>query len=189
MRKIVVFNLISLDGFFAGEDGNIDWHNVDGEFNEFAVAHTADFGTIIFGRTTYQLFEEFWPKVVGNKEFSPEDQKIAAHIQMMDKIVFSKTLKEVTWENTKLFHDIDPEEVRKWKKEEGKPMAIFGSGTIVQEFTNLGLIDEYRLMVNPLILGRGKPMFADIKEMKKLQLINTRTFGNGNVLLTYEPAK
>lgn len=187
MRKIVVFNLISLDGFFAGEDGNIDWHMVDDEFNDFAVEHTKEFGAIIFGKTTYQLFEDFWPKALHDPKMSPEDLEVAKTIDDVEKIVFSKSLKEVTWKNSKLFHEIDPEEVKKWKAEEGKPIAIFGSGTIVQQFTKLGLIDEYRILVNPVILGKGKSMFAGV-EMQKLKLINTRTFGNGNVLLTYEPA-
>ncbi len=189
MRKIIVFNLISIDGFFAGEDGNIDWHMVDDEFNEFAVKHTKEFGAIIFGKTTYKLFEEFWPGAVSDPKMSPEDREIAKTIDDMEKIVFSKSLTDVTWKNSKLFHEITPEEVNKWKAGEGKPMAIFGSGTIVQQMTNLGLVDEYRLLVNPIILGRGKPMFKDIKEMQKLKLLDTRTFGNGNVLLTYEPIK
>ncbi len=186
MRKIIVFNLISLDGYFARENGDIDWHNVDEEFNDFAVEHTAEFGTIIFGHTTYKLFEEFWPKAITDSTLSPEDHKIAQIIDDVEKIVFSKTLKEVTWKNSKLFHDIDKKEVKKWKQEEGKPMAIFGSGTIVQEFTRLGLVDEYRLLLNPIILGKGKPMFKDVDQMK-LKLLSTKTFGNGNVLLCYQP--
>jgi dihydrofolate reductase len=201
VRKIVVFNLISLDGFFAGEDGNIYWQNVDEEFNKFAVEHTKEFGAIIFGKTTYKLFKEFWPALLASEsvaggpgavtdpKMSPEDREIAKTIDDMEKIVFSKSLQEVTWKNSKLFHDIDPEIVKKWKEADGKPMVIFGSGTIVAQMTNLGLIDEYRLMVNPIILGKGKPMFVDLKQMKKLKLINSRTFSNGNVLLTYEPEK
>lgn len=188
MRKIVVFNLISVDGYFAGEDGNIDWHQVDDEFNKFAVEHTKEFGALIFGKTTYKLFEDFWPNAVNDPKMSSEDREIAKTIDDMEKIVFSKSLKEVTWKNTKLFHEINSEEVKKWKAGDGKPMAIFGSGTIVQEFTRLGLIDEYRLLVNPIILGKGKPMFKDVA-MQKLTLLNTRTFGNGNVFLIYEPAK
>lgn len=187
MRKIVVFNLISIDGYFAGEDGNIDWHNADDEFNKFGVEQTASFDTIIFGKTTYQLFESFWPGVVNNPKFSEDDQKIAQIIDDQEKIVFSKSLQEVTWKNSKLYHDIDPEEVKKWKEADGKDMVIFGSGTIVQQFANLGLIDEYRMLVNPIILGKGKPMFKGV-EMQKLKLLNTRTFGNGNVLLSYLPA-
>lgn len=187
MRKIIVFNMISLDGFFAGEDGNIDWHQVDQEFDEFAVEQTESFGALMFGRTTYQLFEEFWPTIVDNPKFSPADQKIGKKINDVEKFVFSKSLKKVTWKNAKLFKEIGLKAIKKLKVEEGGDIAIFGSGTIVQQLTDLGLIDEYRLMVNPIILGRGRSMFTDIKTMKKLKLLTTRTFGNGNILLNYKP--
>lgn len=192
MRKIVVFNLISLDGFFAGEDGNIDWHMVDDEFNDFAVEQTASFGAIIFGKTTYKMFEEFWPvfaKASVGKPTLSADEKIAKTIDEVEKFVFSKSLQDVTWKNTKLFHEINPEEVKQWKDQPGGDMVIFGSGTIVQQMTNLGLIDEYRLMVNPVVLGKGKSMFADTKAMLKLKLLNSRIFKNGNVLLYYQPEK
>jgi len=188
MRKLIVFNLISLDGFFAGTDGNIDWHQVDDEFNKFAVEQTKTFGAIIFGKTTYQLFESFWPSAVNDPKMSPEDREIAKTIDDVEKIVFSKSLKEITWKNSKLVHEINPEEIKKWKESEGGPMVIFGSGTIVQQMTNLDLIDEYRLMVNPIILGKGKAMFKDVDQVK-LKLLDSKTFGNGNILLYYQPLR
>ncbi len=188
MRKIVVFNLISLDGYFAGMNGDISWHNVDDEFNKFAIEQTSQFGGIIFGRTTYQLFEEFWPKALKDPKTSPDDQKIAQIIEDTWKLVFSKSIKKVTWKNSNLFHEIDSNEIKKWKEIDGKDLVIFGSGTIVQQFANLGLIDEYRLLVNPIILGSGKPMFKDVNETK-LKLLKTRNFKNGNVLLYYQPIK
>lgn len=186
MRKIIVFNLISLDGYFAGEDGDISWHNVDAEFNKFAIEQTSQFGGIIFGRTTYQIFEDFWPKALVDPKTSDDDRKIAQIINDTWKLVFSKTLKQVTWKNSNLFREIDPDEIKKWKQYPGKDMVIFGSGTIVQQFTNLGLIDEYKFLVNPVVLGKGKPMFANLKEKLNLKLIDTRTFKNGNVLLDYQ---
>lgn len=187
MRKIIVFNLISLDGYFAGEDGNIDWHQVDDEFNKFAIEQTSQFGGIIFGKTTYELFESFWPQALIDPKTSDDDRKIAQIINDIWKIVFSKSMQETTWKNSQLYHEIDPEEIKKWKQYEGKDIVIFGSGTIVQQFTNLGLIDEYRLLVNPLILGRGKSLFANVKDMHALKLVNTKQFTNGNILLTYQP--
>jgi dihydrofolate reductase len=203
MRKIILFNLITLDGFFAGEDGNIDWHMVDDEFNDFAVEQTGTFGGIIFGKTTYELFEPFWSQVAQTGRFpgsdqdaSPDDVKVGKFIHEVEKFVFSKSLNEVTWQNTTLYHEIDPEEIKKLKAKEGKPVRnasqsdaggdifILGSGTIAQQFANLDMIDEYRLLVNPVILGKGKPMFKDV-DMKKLNLLATRKFGNGNVLMTY----
>lgn len=187
MRKIVVFNLITIDGYFAGEDGDISWHNVDDEFNKFAIEQTQQFGGIIFGKTTYKIFEDFWQKALKDPKTSDDDRKIAQIIDDMWKIVFSKSLKEVAWKNSKLYDDIDPSEVKKWKEYQGPDLAIFGSGTIVQQFTNLGLVDEYRLLVNPLVLGKGKPMFANMKDKVNLKLTNTRSFKNGNILLTYVP--
>jgi len=185
VRKIIVFNLISLDGFFAGENGGIDWHNVDDSFNQFTIEQMNEFGTIIFGRTTYQMFESFWPQVIGNPKFSKEDRKIAKIIDDIDKIVFSTTLNKLTWKNSKLFHDINPLEIKKLKKKPGKDMVIFGSGTITQEMINLGFVDEIKLLVNPVILGKGKPMFKNVKKTN-LKLLKTREFANGNILLCYK---
>lgn len=185
MRKIVVFNLVSLDGYFAGEDGNIDWHKVDDEFNKFAIDQTGEFSTILFGRVTYELFEGFWPKALKDPATSDDDRKVAQIIEDNEKIVFSKTRKNVTWNNSKLFNEINSEELLKLKNLPGKDIVIFGSGTIVQAFANLGLIDEYRLLVNPVILGKGKPMFKDVKKFD-LKLQSVRNFKNGNVLLTYQ---
>lgn len=186
MRKIVVFNLVSVDGYFAGKDGNIDWHQVDDEFNKFAIEQTSEFGTLIFGATTFKIFEDFWPKVVTDPGASEDDRKVAQIIDDAKKIVFSRKLKEVTWKNTKVFDKITPENVIEWKSREGDDAVIFGSGQIIAQFTKLGLIDEYRLMVNPVILGEGKNMFDGVFETK-LKLIKTREFKNGNILLYYTP--
>lgn len=188
MRKIVMFNLVSLDGYFAGKDGNIDWHNVDAEFNDFAVEQTKSFGGIIFGRTTYQLFENFWPKAAHDPKLSEEDREIGKTIDEVSKIVYSTSLSEVTWQNTTLYHEIKAEEVIKLKERLGNDIVIFGSGTIVQKMTELGLIDEYRVLVNPVVLGEGKRLFGPNNRVK-LNLLATRTFKNGNVLLTYIPHK
>ncbi len=186
MRKIIVFNLISIDGYFAGVDGNIDWHNVDDEFNDFAVSQTKTFSAIIFGKTTYKMFEDYWPTALKDPSTSPEDRQIAQAIEDMEKIVFSKSLEKVTWNNTNLYHEINKEEIKDWKKAEGGPMVIFGSGTIVQQLAGLGLIDEYRLMINPIILGSGKPMFRNVVKTT-LKLVDSKVFKSGNVLLTYVP--
>lgn len=184
--KIVVFNLISLDGYFEGKNHDISWHNVDNEFNEFAIKQTAQFGAIIFGRTTYELMRGYWP----TEQEIKDDPIVANQMNLIPKIVFSKSLKEVKetkyWKNIELFHSIKPQDVKKWKKEAKKPIAIFGSGTIVDQFSNLGLVDEYRLLVNPVVLGEGTPLFKSSKKFN-LKLVSIREFKNGNVLLTYVP--
>ncbi len=187
MRKIIVFNLVSLDGYFSRINGDLDWHNVDDEFNQFAVRETQKFGKILFGRITYKIFEDFWPKALTDPKMSEADHKIAKIIDDIEKIVFSKTLKNVSWKNTKLFHEIDSREIKKLKQTRGRDMVIFGSGTIVQALTNFGLIDEYWLLVNPIVLGRGKQLFPHMKDILKIKLLKTKTFKNGNVLLCYSP--
>ncbi len=187
MRKIVVFNLVSLDGYFAGPKGEIDWHNTDDEFSKFAIEQIQTFKTLIFGRVTYELMASYWP----TPEAIKNDPIVANQLNTLPKIVFSKTLKKVKenkiWKNVKLFKTINPEEIKKLKLNSGGDITILGSGTIVQAFTNLGLIDEYRLLVNPIVLGHGKPMFKNIKNQLKLKLLKTRKFKNGNVLLYYRP--
>jgi len=189
MRKVVMVNLVSVDGFFAGSDGNLDWHVVDDEFNRAAVEMIMRFDTILFGRVTYQLFEGYWPKAATDPSTSKEDRMIANKINEMTKAVFSRTLPHVDWENARLIKGDIAEEVRKLKQQPGKDIVIYGSGTIVQQLTNLGLIDEYQVMVNPVILGEGKPLFQNMQDMLNLKLASTRLFESGNVLLNYEPKR
>lgn len=180
--------MITLDGYFEGPNQDISWHTVDDEFNEFAIEHTKSFGALMFGRVTYDLFESYWPKALVDPQTSKDDRVIAKIIEDIEKIVFSTTLKKVTWNNSKLFHDIKKTDIEKLKEKKGKDIAIFGSGKIVQQLANLKLIDEYRIMVNPIVLGEGRAMFENVKNLK-LKLKNTRIFKNGNVLLTYTPQK
>jgi dihydrofolate reductase len=189
MRKIIVFNLVTVDGLFAGPNGEIDWHNYDDEMGKYSMEQLKSLGALIFGKTTYELMASYWPTPEGLKG----EPVVAEIMNSIPKIVFSKTLQDVKdgplWKNVKVFREIKPEEIIKMKEQEGGDIAIFGSGTIVQQLTNLGLIDEYRLIVNPLILGNGKPLFKDIKDKLNLKLVNTRMFENGNALLFYQPTK
>lgn len=183
MAKVIVFNMVSVDGYFAGVDGDISWHNVDGEFNEFAIGQLREeAGALIFGRVTYDLMAGYWPseKTVKN------DPVVAALMNNTNKIVFSRSLKKAEWNNTRLMDKIDAAEIEKLKLQSQKNLLIFGSGQIVQEFAKLGLVDEYRLMVNPVALGAGKSLF---KEQAKLAFLDLKQFKNGNVLLYYRPIK
>jgi dihydrofolate reductase len=188
MRKIIVFNLVTVDALFAGPNGEIDWHNYDEEMSAHGTDQMKTLGALIFGHTTYDLMASYWPTPEGIKS----EPIVAEIMNSIPKIVFSKTMKKVedgpVWKNVIVLHEIKPEEVIKLKEQEGKDIAIFGSGTIVQQFTNLGLIDEYRLIVNPLVLASGKPLFKDIKNKINLKLIKTKVFKNGNVLLSYQLA-
>ncbi|MDD4650710.1 MAG: dihydrofolate reductase family protein [Methanothrix sp.] len=190
MRRIVVFNNVTVDGFFAGPNGEIDWFKADRdpEYDEFSRAQSKTGDALIFGRTTYQMMESYWPTPDAMKS-NPD---MAEVMNGIEKIVFSRTLKSVEegphWRNVRLLHEIKSEEILELKEQEGKDIAILGSGSIVRQLTNLALIDEYQLIVHPIILGSGKSLFAGV-ETKNLRLMKTRAFKNGIVWLCYHPSK
>jgi len=175
--------MVTLDGFFAGPNGEIDWHLVGEEFNEFAIEQLNSLDTLLFGRVTYQLMADYWPTPLAVKD----DPIVAGKMNSLAKIVFSRTLTKVDWNNTRLFKNIDAEEIMKMKQQPGKDMAIFGSGSLVSNFSQTGLIDEYRIFINPVVLGSGKPLFQNMQEKLNLKLLRTRTFKTGLVLLCYTP--
>ena len=185
MRKVILFNMVTLDGFFEGPNGEIDWHNADEEFNEFAVDQVNAADGLIFGRVTYELMASYWPTPAAQAD----DPIVEKKMNTMPKIVFSRTLDKVEWNNTRLVKGDAVKEISQLKQEPGKDLLIFGSADLASNLTNLGLIDEYRIMVNPVVLGKGKPLFKDIKGKLNLRLLRTRNFSNGNVLLYYEPVK
>jgi dihydrofolate reductase len=183
MRKIIVQEMITVDGFFAGENGEIDWHHVDAEFNEYAIEFLKTVDTLMFGRITYDLMASYWPTPEGLKD----DPIIADKMNSLSKIIFSKTLDKADWNNSKMVSEINADEIKKMKQLSGKDIAIYGSGKVVSALTELGLIDEYRFIVNPVILGNGKTLFADLKNKPGLKLLETREFKSGNVSLCYKP--
>jgi len=185
VRKLIVFNLVSLDGYFTGEGGDISWHMVDDEFQELANEAANSGSTLLFGRVTYQLMEGFWPTT----EAMETDPVVAEGMNTSEKIVFSRSLDAVHWQNTRLVKDDMLGEVRRLKQGNDKNLAVLGSGTIVAQLAAANLIDEYQILINPVVLGRGRTMFEGIGKRPNLKLIRSRVFGNGNVLLCYEPAK
>ncbi len=186
MRKLVVFNNVTLDGYFAGANGDFSWAhsgNDDPEFNAFIAENASGGGQLLLGRITYEIMAGYWPTPTAIKN----DPAVAHGMNSMPKVVFSRTLDKLSWSNTKLMKgDIAPE-IRKLKQEPGKDMAILGSGSIVSQLAPQGLIDEYQVLVNPVVLGQGRTMFDGIKEKLTLKLTRTRTFHNGKVFLCYEP--
>ena len=185
MGKVFLFMMVSLDGFFEGPNHEIDWHNVDGEFNEFAIEQAKDVGTILFGRRTYELMASYWPTESAMKD----DPVVAGMMNNTPKIVFSRTLAEAEWNNTRLVKGNVGEEVSKLKRMPGKDVAIFGSSDLAVSLAKDGLIDEFRIMVNPVVLGGGKRLFEGMEDKLSLKLVKTRTFKSGNVLLYYQPDK
>ncbi len=183
MRKLIVFNQVSLDGYIADGHGDMSWaHKDDPEWNAFAAENASGEGVLLFGRVTYDLMASYWPTPAALKN-APA---VAEGMNRMQKVVFSRTLKKPAWQNTTLVKGDIAAAVRKMKNEQGPGMVILGSGSIVSQLTQAGLIDEYQIVVNPVVLGTGKTMFAGIKEKVTLKLTSTRAFGNGNVVLSYQ---
>lgn len=183
MRKVIFFMLISLDGYFEGPDHAIDWHNVDEEFNQFSNAQLDSTDLLLFGRVTYDLMAAYWPTAAAARD----DPVTAAAMNRLPKIVFSRTLKVARWQNTRLVKENIVEEIQRLKAEPGRDIFIFGSSDLSLTLISHGLIDEFRILVNPIVLGKGTPLFKGLQERLHLLLLKTQTFQNGNVLLCYQP--
>lgn len=185
MGKIVVFNNVSLDGYFTDAKGDMSFahRGPDAEWDAFVSSNARGGGILLFGRVTYDLMASFWPTQVA-AETMPV---VAERMNNLSKVVFSRTLEKALWNNTKLVKTDMIGEARKMKKESREDMAIMGSGSIVSQLAHHALIDEYQIVVIPVVLGKGRTMFEGITKKVPLKLAKTRTFGNGNVLLCYEP--
>ena len=187
MRKLVVFNNVSLDGYFTDAHGDMSWaHKSDPEWNAFSARNASHGGMLLFGRITYELMASFWPTPAA-AEAMPE---VAKAMNALPKIVFSTTLQEAAWRNTRLVKTGMLDFVRAHKHDEaGSDMAIMGSGKVVAQLAQAGLVDEYQVVVNPIVLGQGRTMFEGVANRIALELTNERRFRNGNVVLYLRPAR
>jgi dihydrofolate reductase len=187
MRKLIAFNHVSLDGYFVDGDGEMRWAHAthqDAEWDAFVSGNASGGGTLVFGRITYELMASFWPT-----PFAIESMPVVAEgMNSLPKVVFSRTLDQASWNNTTLMKGDPSVEMRKLKQAPGQDLVILGSGSIVSQLAQEGLIDEYQIVVNPIALGAGRTLFDGVKEKLPLKLTKSRAFGNGNVLLVYEPA-
>ncbi len=186
MRKLGVFNFMSLNGCYKGANEDIGWHTHGGaEENEFSGNSAQGGGILLFGRVTYQMMANFWPTDAA-KQSMPV---VADGMNKAEKIVFSRTLKKAEWNNSRVMNGDIVEEMRKMKQTPGKDMTILGSGSIVTQFAEAGLIDLYQLMLDPVVIPGGVPIFNGIQSKLNLKLTNTRVFKSGNMLLCYEPMR
>ena len=184
MRKLFAFNFITLNGFYKGLADDITWHRHGEEESGFAAENMQGEGAILlFGRVTYHHMAAFWPTQEAIKNI-PE---VAAGMNQAEKIVFSNTLKKADWTNTKVVGGDIVKAIKKLKQTEGKDMTILGSGSIVSLFADQGLIDGYQIMLDPVALGEGTPLFGGITKKLDLRHTGTRTFKSGVVLLSYQP--
>ena len=183
MRKLIAAINMTLDGF-CDHTAMIADEEIHQHYNE--LLSNAD--TLIYGRITYQLMESYWPSVVKNPTGNKPMDEFAILIDNISKIVFSRTLKNVDWKNTKLKKEVIKEEVLELKQQAGKKILV-GSPSLIVALTHLDLIDEYQLGVQPIVLGSGLPLFKNLKDRINLKLLKTKTFGCGAIILYYEPTK
>jgi dihydrofolate reductase len=187
MRRLIVFNHVTLDGYFVSAKGEFNWAktgNDDPEYSAFVAENASGGGELLFGRITYQLMASYWPTAIA----AQHNPGVAKGMNSMRKVVFSRTLDQALWNNTRLVKDDIVTEIRKMKDEPGPGMAILGSGSIVSQLAPEHLIDEYQLMVDPVALGKGRTMFEGMREMLTLKPTRTRAFKNGKTFLCFEPA-
>jgi dihydrofolate reductase len=189
MRKLIQLMHVSLDGFVAGPNGELDWIYFDKEMEDHGKHVSNNVDTTIYGRVTYQMMESFWPTVPSNPDSSQHELEHAEWVEHVSKIVISKSLDKAEWNNTTLIKDNIADEISKLKQQPGNDMMIFGSPRLSHNLMQLGLIDEFQLILNPIVLGSGIPLFKDIKEKFKLKLLSSNPFESGVVALHYQTEK
>jgi dihydrofolate reductase len=185
MRKVVLMMSVSVDGFFEGPNRELDWQLVDDELHAHFNEQLAAMGAFLDGRVTYELMARFWPTADQDPASTGPMVEFARIWRDMPKLVFSRTLERADW-NATVVREVVPEEVRRLKAQPGGDLAL-GGADLAATFMRHGLIDEYRLYVHPVVLGRGRPLFGPDARVR-LRLTGTRTFGSGVVLLRYQPA-
>lgn len=183
MRRLISFTNISLDGYFAGSDGDFAWAHEgnDEEFNAFVADNARGGGALLMGRITYDLMASYWPT-----PFAIENDPIVAErMNVMPKFVASRSMERAGWQNTHILRGDLVAEVATLKQGEGDDIAILGSGSLVRQLADAQLIDEYQLVVNPVALGHGRTLFEGLSGRARMRLRNSRIFANGKVFLSY----
>jgi dihydrofolate reductase len=190
MRKVVLYMHTSLDGCVEGSSAwDISWISYNHELEKYAEEILSNVDTVLWGRTTFLGMQQYWTSVPDNPESSEHEINHAKWLENTTKIAFSKTLEKVDWKNSRLVKENISEEITNLKKQSGKDMIILGSPALAQSLMKLDLIDEYRLTVNPVILGSEKPLFKDITKKMDLKLVDSRVFDSGVIGLTYQRNK
>jgi dihydrofolate reductase len=189
MRKVVVFDHVTLDGFFTDERGDMSFAHrkeadADPEWREFTDKNASGDSEMLFGRVTYDMMAGWWPTPAARQAMPV----VAKRMNEAPKVVFSRKMEKPEWVNTRLVKRNLVEEVRKMKEQKGPDLVLMGSGTIVAQLTQAGAIDVYHIVVNPVVIGEGRTLFEGVSRKLPLQLTASRAFKNGNVLLTYEPS-
>jgi dihydrofolate reductase len=192
MRKVISLIHLSLDGFAAGPNDELDWISYDDELEQYAHSLHNTTDAVIWGRRTYEGMAGYWLTVPGNPASTPAELEHARWLDTATKIVVSRTLERVEWDNaqnTVLIKDNIAEEIHNLKQQPGKDIWFLGSTTLAQTFMQLDLIDEYRININPTVLGHGKSLFTGVSRTFPLRLLESKTLKSGVVALRYEPER
>ncbi len=185
MRKLVLFAHMSLDGFAGDTQGGLGFLSYDKELQQYAAELVKTVGAPVYGKNTYHLMAGYWPTVLNDANASEDSLEHARWVQEIPKVVFSTTLASADWNNTTLIRDNIVEEVNKLKAQPGKDLVIFGSPGLAKSLMHLGLVDEYKLTLHPVILGNGICLFDNTTRMSNLKLLESKTLGSGVVTLHY----
>jgi len=185
MAKLSMFNFISLDGYYKGANEDISWHRHGAEENEFAADSLKGHSTLVFGRKTYEMMASYWPTDIARQN----DPTVANGMNNARKIVFSRSLSSTSWQNTQLINDDLVQTIKKLKATEENDLTILGSGSIVTQLAAEGLIDFYSIMIDPVVLGKGTTLFSGLPHTLNLQLVASRSFNSGCILVNYVPAE
>ena len=185
MRKIISFMHISLDGFVAGPNGEMNWIKVNEEIFNYVGKRISEGDTSLYGRVTYQMMENYWPTAADKPDASRHDKEHSKWYSKVHKVVLSKTMKEAGLNNTEIISEKLSERINEIKQRPGKDILLFGSPTATHALIQQNLIDGYWLFVNPIILGRGIPLFVNVQNTIKLKLLNTQQFACGVTELNY----
>jgi dihydrofolate reductase len=184
MGKLNSFTFITLDGYYKTLDGDISWHKHGGEEGSYSAESLQSGNMLLFGRTTYEMMASFWPTPMAMDLFPV----VAEGMNKAEKLVFSRTLENAAWENTRIVNGDILAEVKALKQKVSNDMTLLGSGSIVSQFAAAGLIDAYQIMIDPIAIGDGASLFKNISRQLHLRLVSSRIFNSGVVLLNYEPA-
>lgn len=185
MKKIISTHWISLDGFIAGPMGELDWIRGDDQLSGYEIGLVTAASTLLLGKGTYQDFAQYWPAVPTNPNAAPWEKTYAERINRLDKVVISHNLQAAKWPTSELWRDIDVARLNELKARPGGDIVTYGSATIVQQLTDLGLVDEYHWLIHPIVLGKGRRLLDNIEKRFDIELVDSERFNSGVMKLIY----
>jgi dihydrofolate reductase len=188
MRKLIASSWITADGLIADPSGSIDWVMGDDELAAYESALIEAADTVMLGRVTYQQLASYWPQVPSSPNAAPWEKAYAEKINARSKVVVSRSLENASWSDSRILRDVTAESVTAVKEGSDRSIVTFGSATLVQELSRLGLVDEYHLLVHPVLLGSGKSLFGPLEGRLRLERVRTEPFKSGVTLLVYKAA-